>query len=202
MAGLKAYLDSDLTTRAKTQVGRLDGDGTTKTFSVSEEPDEVRLYNNDKPYGEVLTGWTYDSGTGEVTLESAPANGDTVIAFVGTIIFSSQRSKVTSATESDRTLEQQIWLYADGIDAENISVNIADLLSTVGADTSWYQIAPDSGGSPGTYQDFPYTIDSISNGNSVSVWIKAIEPQDANKTDPETFRDVYLDISYDAVSVQ
>jgi len=192
------YEDSALTTEMARSVGSLQGDGSTTTFSVSEEPDAVRIYSSTKPNGELVSGWTYDSGT--VTLPSAPATGETAVAIKNDSVrlFRNQKVVGSSAVEADRTFEQQVWVKAVDEDLENLTISVADWVSDAGLDpTQTYYLAPDNGGSPGTYGDAGASLNlgDLSNGSSTSFWVKCIVEQGTAKNN---YRDPQLKANYTA----
>ena len=77
------YTDEALTQRLKKRVGSLEGyEGNTQTsFTVEEEPSEVRWYSPTTPWGALYTNWTYDDTTKTVYLGDTPGAGDIVVAW-------------------------------------------------------------------------------------------------------------------------
>lgn len=133
---LKVYKDSACTQLIQTEIGRLEGDGSTTSFTCSENPTEVRKFSSSATNGELLTeGTDYtitDNGNGTytVTLTTAPAEGETVIAIgSGEKIFSGLYAIGNSSVESDRTLEQQLFLKAENVDAQNVVVSFGDYVA-------------------------------------------------------------------------
>ena len=201
---VKVYKDQAKTTPIKTILGKLEGDGTTTSFTVEGAPAEVRKYSASAPYGQLLVEGTDYSvtdngdGTYTITLTTAPATGETVVAFdSGEPIFNDQYAIGNSTSEADRTLEQVLWLAAEGVEAKNVTVSILDLVSGAGADPAWHYLAPDSdgtGSTPGTYgaAGASLNLGDIAADSVVPFWVKAVVPQD---TPMENYRDVYLEIS-------
>jgi len=198
---LKVYKDSACTQPIQTEVGKLSGDGSTTSFTCTGNPAEVRKFSTSAPYGQLLSEGTDYSvtdngdGTYTVTLTTAPASGETVVAFdSGEKVFADQYAIGNSASESDRTFEQQLFVKAEDVNAQNVTVAIEDYVSGAGADTSWFYLAPDSSGSPGTYGSAGASLDigNMNSGDVVPFWVKCIVPQG---TDMENYRDVYLKVS-------
>lgn len=209
---LKFYADSGFTQPIRSILATLAGDGVTTQFSVSEEPDELRVFKTGKPYGEFLTKntttpttpgageWGYSGGT--VYLGTAPASGETAVAFsAGIRIFenvntiSGQPKFLSSSVDvNDRTKQQQIWIKNDAADRQYTSVQVSainDFLAGEGADPSWIEVAPDNAGSPGTWQSTPLSLSDIAASGSGTFWIKCIVPQN---TPVENYRDVYVTV--------
>lgn len=209
---LKIYADAGFTQPLRTILAMLNGDGATNTFAVSEEPDEVRLFGAGKPYGELLVKntttpttpsageWGYSGGT--VYLGNAPAVGETVVAFSGGVrIFEgvntvSGQVKFLSSSDdvNDRTKIQQLWIKNDAVDREYTEVSVVsiiDLVAGEGADVSWFSVAPDNAGSPGTWQATPLNLANIGASGSVSFWLKCVVPKD---TPVENLRDIYITV--------
>ena len=198
--GIRVYKDSAKTTPIKTILGKLVGDGSTTSFTVEGNPAEVRKYSTSAPYGQLLTAGTDYSvtdngdGTYTITLSTAPASGETVVAFDnGEAIFANDYAIGNSTNEADRTIEQQLWIAAEGVNAKNVTVSIQDLVAGAGADPAWHYLAPDNSGSPGTYGSAgaSLTVGDINDGNVVPFWIKVVVPEG---TAMENYRDVYLEI--------
>ncbi len=200
---IKVYKDQAKTTPIKAILGMLAGNGTAKTFTVEGNPAEVRKYSTSAPYGQLLVSGTDYSvtdngdGTYTITLTTAPASGETVVAFDnGTPIFDNMYAIGNSATESDRTMEQVLWIAAEGVNAKNVTVSINDLVSGAGADASWHYLAPDSdgnGNTPGTYGSAGVSLNlgDINDGSVVPFWVKVVVPQG---TEMENYRDIYLEV--------
>ncbi len=192
---IKIWLDASKTVRAKQIVGQLNGDGTTVDFVCEEDPVEVRRYDASKTYGEVLTAgvdYNYDAATKTVTMTTAPATGETIVALVGDqFLFETQYVISNLADESQRTLEQQFWIEASGYNYYDLSISAMDLVSGAGADAAWYQFAPDNAGAPGTYASTA-TASQLLDGETLSFWAKCIVPQ---WTLPENHRDTAVQIT-------
>ena len=144
---LKVYKDSACTQPIQTEVGKLSGDGSTTSFTCTGNPAEVRKFSTSAPYGQLLSEGTDYSvtdngdGTYTVTLTTAPASGETVVAFdSGEKVFADQYAIGNSASESDRTFEQQLFVKAEDVNAQNVTVAfedyVPDTLLTLGTDYS------------------------------------------------------------------
>jgi len=200
---VKVYKDQAKTTPIRVILGQLEGNGTATSFTVNENPAEVRKYSTSAPYGELLvSGTDYNvtdngDGTYTITLTSAPASGETVVAFdAGEPIFADSYAIGNSSVEADRTMEQVLWIAAEGVNAQNVTVKISDLVSGAGADPNWHYLAPDSdgtGSTPGAYGDAGAALNlgDINDGDVVPFWIKVIVPEN---TPMENYRDVYLEV--------
>lgn len=170
-AGAYIYGLSDV----KLQVGRLDGDDATTSFSVAAQPNEVRLYNSASPYGIVLqendppTGnqWKYNSSTQQVELGFTPTTGDTVVAFSGeTWIFNDG----FLASELSETMEEEIFLEPD-IDYDCIYVGFSEYASA-DVTSTWLSIGKEIAQGQWEYYNY-HTFCGYSAGTMFRAKVKA-----------------------------
>lgn len=198
---VKFYSDEALTQELARSVGKLDGDGTTTTFSVEEEPDAVRIYSTDKPYGELVEGWTYDSENKTVTLPSTPAEGETAVAIKNDAnrLFEDMYMRGNSSSEADRTEEQQVFFKVVDENIKGLTISITDFVNGAGMKPTDYYLAPDNGGSPGVYGDAGVSLNlgDFNADDTGSFWVKCSVEQGKEK---ENYRDIELQASYDAFS--
>jgi len=193
---VKFYKDSGLTTRLRQQIGKLEGDDSTTSFVCSEQPYHVRKYSSTYYWGLLLTENTdytltdNGDGTWTVTLTTAPATGETVIAISdGEYLFENQYAISNDSSEANRTLEQVVYLNVSGANLKNVVIDVNDYVSGAGTDPTWYQVAPDDGGSSGTYQAPPLNLGDLNDGATVPFWVKVIVPQGTEKNN---FHDTYI----------
>lgn len=201
--GLVFYADSGFTQQIRMVLGSLSDSGS--SFTVSAEPDEVRKYNTSSPNGDLLTKntstptspgtgeWGYDSGT--VYLGDALTSGDTAVAFsAGTRVLEgvntlSGKAKFATNTgvANDRIKQQQLWLKNTEASKQytNVSISLADIVSGAGSDTSRYQFATDSSGTPGTFGTAGGSLTStdisglatMAPSDSVTFWVQCTVPE-------------------------
>jgi len=193
---LQFYKDAGLTTRLRQQVGKLEGDGSTVSFICTEQPDHVRRYSDTYYWGLLLeetTDYTLTDngdGTWTVDLTFTPSSGETIIAIsAGEYLFENKYAIANDSNEANRTLEQVVYLNVSGVNLKNVTVNVSDYVSGLGADPTWYQVAPDDSGSPGTYQAPPLDLGDLTDGSTIPFWVKVIIPQG---TERNNFHDTYI----------
>ena len=201
---VKFYSDEALTQELARSVGKLDGDGTTTTFSVEEEPDAVRIYSEDKVNGELVEGWTYDSENKTVTLPSAPAEGETAVAIKNDLnrLFEGQDVASNSSDETVRTFEQRIFYKVEGCDAKGLTISVADWVSGAGINPSQeYYLSEDNNGSPAGYGNAGEALNLGDNpdGTTGSLWVKCVVEQ--NKEEG-FYRDPQLQAGYRELPVE
>jgi hypothetical protein len=203
---LKLYADESCTISIQQVLAQLNASGGETSFGCPEEPDELRLFNNTHFYGKLLnpsTEWSYLNNT--ITLTDLPlSSGDIIIAVKGDKkIFEDQYMVNNDVTQL--SIEMPLWVKADsaGDNYRDAFVTFVDLLDSVGADSSWYQLAADVGGSAGTYQsagadydlgDFELGVLSPSDVIK-KFWIKASIVEDQAKNN---YRDVLLRVQGNA----
>ena len=134
--GLKVYKDSACTQPIQTEVGKLEGDGATTDFVCTGYPSEVRKFSTDATNGTLLSETTdysiTDNGNGTytVSLTSAPATGETVVAFdSGEKIFADLYAIGNVSEEASRTLEQQLFIKAEDVNAQSVMVSLDDYVA-------------------------------------------------------------------------
>ena len=134
--GLRVYKDPACTQPIQTEVGRLVGDDSTTNFICTGYPSEVRKYSTTATNGTLLSE-TVDysvtdngDGTYTVTLTSAPATGEIVVAVDdGEKIFADLYAIGNSPEEANRTLEQQLFIKAENVNAQNVIVALDDYVA-------------------------------------------------------------------------
>jgi hypothetical protein len=185
----------------RSQVGYLAGNGSDNVITCSTEPSQIRLFSTENAHGLLLTDTTdYSYADGDVTLVETPASGEFVVAISdGTYIFEDQSAQGNSADAADRTLEQQIFISVDDINATDIVVSINDYLSGDGLATSSHYLAPDDSGAAGVYGSAGASLDvgDKADGTITPIWVKAIIPEG---TTMDNYHDIYLQADYNAFS--
>ncbi|MHA1329509.1 MAG: hypothetical protein ACTSR2_00395 [Candidatus Hodarchaeales archaeon] len=159
----------------KIQVGSLNGDDATTSFSVSAQPDEVRKFNAAVPWGIYLQEadppsgeqWKYNSSTQQVELGFTPTTGDVIVAFAGeTWLFDG----LFLAPTMSETIEEDIFLEPD-IDYDCIYVGFTEYASA-DVTATWLTLGKEV--SPSTWEYYNYhTFCGYSAGTMFRAKVKA-----------------------------
>lgn len=192
---IKFYKDSGKTTRIREIIGSLDGNGSDNQFIATENPSQVRRYSSSEDWGQLLSLPTDYSvsdngdGTYTITLVSTPTTGQKIVAFSdGEFLFEGQSVISNSSNDSDRTLEQKVFIATDtGYEANSISIQAYDILPSYGADPSWLKVAVDNSGTPGTY-GASINIAFV-DVTPVAFWVKVVVAQN---TPVENYHDICI----------
>ena len=176
------------------EVGRLEGDGTTNTFTVDSQPSEVRLYTSSSPWGVKLEEncppgsgqWCYDSGTGTVELGFTPATGEIVVAFAGeTHVFEDKFLAINAVEE----IEEYVYLEPS-LTYDCIYIGPAEIMS---ADVTSDWIAIGREVSPDVWEWYKYhVVCGIATGNFYRFKVKA----NADSAEVHNYYNVILKCGY------
>jgi len=159
----------------KLQVGRLDGDDATTSFSVSDQPDEVRKYNAAAPWGVYLQEndppsgeqWKYNSSTQQVELGFTPTTGDVIVAFKGDSWLFDGKFLAKDLSES---IEEDIFLEPD-IDYDCIYVGFSEYASA-DVTATWLKIGKEVAASTWEYYNY-HTFCGYTAGTMFRAKVKA-----------------------------
>jgi len=192
------------TTAIRSEVGSLEGNDSDVEITCTAVPSHVRSFSSSTAHGQLLaedTDYTVATATNTITLDSAPATGTLVVAFsAGEYIFQDQTAQGKATDAADRTLEQQVFIAVDDINAVGIVVSIGDYLADYGLATTSHFLAEDDGNSAAsTYQSAggTLTVGDLGDGTVTPIWVKAILPEGTNM---DNYHDIYIKADYDAFS--
>ncbi len=188
---LRFWKTSAAATAIRQEVGRLDDDG--DNFEISDTHDHVRKFSETNYWGLLLEeGTDYSVESGVVTLSAALTANETVVAVsAGEYIFEGQNVKGNSSVESDRTMEQQLWIQADGVNATEVEVTVGDYLAGHGLQATHFFLAADNAGNPDAYGAGGVALElgDIDDADIVPFWVKVIVPLG---TAMDNYHDVHL----------
>jgi len=189
------------TNAIRSEVGSLTGNDSSVEIVCTAAPVHVRSFSSATEHGQLLvedTDYTISSAT--ITLDSAPATGTMVVAFsAGEYIFEDLTAQGNTAVTADRTLEQQIFIAVDDINATDIVVSLNDYLAGSGLATSSHYLAADNSGSPDTYESAgaSLTVGDKADESVTPIWVKAILPENTNMNN---YHDIYIKAEFNAFS--
>ncbi len=201
----RIYEDSSGTNEYK-KCQMFDCDGTQTTFTLTQfqaaNLDKVYIVNDSHPEGilQVLNTDYYLDGE-NIVFYSAPNGTDYVLATstTGNSILYDGSIVPNSSNEVDRTIEKLLY-YRSGADNEqNVTINVYDLSPSAGVDpTTEVFLAPDSSGTPGTYQAPPLILGNVAANTTVPFWIKIV----VNQHDAQvSYNDIKVGAYYELQSI-
>jgi len=203
MMALTIWKEIGKTTAIRSEVGSLTGNDSDVEITCTAAPSHVRSFSSSTAHGQLLvedTDYTVATATNTITLDSAPATGTLVVAFsAGEYIFQDQTAQGNAADAADRTLEQQIFISVDDINAVGIVVSLNDYLSGAGLATTSHYLGEDNGTAACTYQSAAgtLTVGDKADATVTPIWVKAILPEGTNMNN---YHDIYVKVDYDAFS--
>lgn len=164
---LSFYIDESFTSGSTLDpVDTFTGNGSTTTFTLTQKSAQrlsSTIQAGSSQYYQYNGGFTKNTGTNTFTLSTPPGINTQIVApGISQIVCPVFDQNVVTGVTNPRVYETPVW-FGDGSTIQNFSysnlptlagieISLVDLVSSVGAQTSWCQLAPANvNGTVGTY---------------------------------------------------